>query len=39
MSTSVETPAITGQWWQVDDAELRTALTDMQTAIKKLGCQ
>jgi hypothetical protein len=35
MSSSVETPSATGQWWQVDDAELRTALTDMQTTMRR----
>jgi hypothetical protein len=35
MSSSVETPAAAGQWWQIDDAELRTALTDMQTAMRR----
>jgi hypothetical protein len=34
MSTPVETPAAAGQW-QADDAELRTALTDMQTTMRR----
>jgi hypothetical protein len=35
MSSAVETPAAAGQWWRVDDAELRTALTDMQNTIRR----
>jgi hypothetical protein len=31
----VEMPAAAGQWWRVDDAELRTALTDTQTAMRR----
>jgi hypothetical protein len=31
----VETPAAAGQWWRVDDAELRAALTDTQTAMRR----
>jgi hypothetical protein len=35
MSSSVETPAAVGQWWQADDAELRTALNAMQTTMRR----
>src|SRR4030088_689879 len=35
MSSSVETPTAAGKWWQGDDAELRPALTDMQTAMRR----
>jgi hypothetical protein len=35
MSSSVEAPAAVGQWWQADDAELRTASTDMQTTMRR----
>jgi hypothetical protein len=35
MSTSVESPTAAGQWWQVSDAELRTALTDAHTTMRR----
>jgi hypothetical protein len=35
MSSSVETPTTAGRWWRADDTELRTALTDMQTTMRR----